>query len=146
MNQQRLRMVQWPSPLCQSADVDVAQAAQVTELKAGEDGWHAEGKVQIEYCVHGKCRTCGRVFEVAQRVVPIQFPTLTCPPCDSKDLLLEQKGNGFHFVVEVEYEHCQRRAVFSRLLRNLVSALSIEVSPPGGKLFGSIKVKVDPKT
>ena len=121
------------SPLCRSQDLELTDAVEISSLKAEADVWSVHGVVQIDYCVHGRCRTCGRIFEAAKRQIPVQFPELTCNECDRRAFLqyrvqeLKRVSGGFEFTVEVRCSGCRGRKNVTKLLTGLLNTIGIRV-------------------
>jgi DNA-directed RNA polymerase subunit RPC12/RpoP len=121
------------SPLCRSQDLEFTDVVEISSLKADAVGWIVQGTVEIDYCVHGLCRTCGRIFEAAKRQIPIQFPDLTCNECDRRAFLqykvqeLRRVGGGFEFTVEIRCSGCQGRKKLTKLLTGLLSTIGISI-------------------
>lgn len=125
------------SPLCRSQDLELADAVEISSLKAEADGWTVHGVVQIDYSVQGQCRTCGRIFEAAKRQIPVQFPDLTCNECDRRAFLqyrvqeLKRVAGGFEFTVEIRCSGCRGKKTVTKLLAGLLSTIGIRVGLEG---------------
>jgi hypothetical protein len=125
------------SSLCNSPDVELTDSVEVSSLMVEESGWLAHGIVQFSYCVHGRCRTCGRVFEAATRQIPIQFPEITCPKCDRTEHLKYQVQGitktleGYEFTVNLKCSGCESTKSLRRILSGLLNMISIEVGLTG---------------
>ena len=125
------------SPLCRSQDVDLTDSVEIDSLKAGSEGWQGHGVIHLNYCVHGKCRTCGRIFEAATREIPILFPELTCVTCEKQEYLqykvreLTRTEDGYEFSVSIRCSHCARTGTLTKMLKGLLHIFSIEVGLTG---------------
>ena len=128
---------------CRSADVEVSDHAEVTELASTAEGWLAQGHVNIEYEANGRCRTCGRIFTIARRSIPVQFPDLSCAECGQsarlqyRVLALEKTATGYRFEVLASCASCQGQRRMSQSLPSLTRTSSIDVSAAG------MRVQVD---
>lgn len=121
------------SPACRSQDVALADGVEISEMKAEADVWHVHGIVQMEYSIHGECRTCGRLFQVVKRQIPVQFPELACNECERRTFLeyriqeLKRVAGGFEFAVEIRCSGCRGRKRVTKLLKGLLHAIGLNV-------------------
>ena len=128
-----LSSFQCTSPLCRSQDLELTDTVEISSFKAEADGWSVHGVVQLDYCLHGRCRTCGRIFEAAKRQIPVQFPDLTCNECDRRAFLqyrvqeLKRVAGGFEFTVEISCSGCRGRKKVTKLLTGLLDMVGIRV-------------------
>jgi hypothetical protein len=129
--------LQCSSPACRSRDVETSDLVDVRAISAGEDGWTAAGEVKIRYCKHGRCRTCGQVFDIIAREIPLQLPSLKCKDCNSRKGLrysvnaLQKGDEAFEFTVDIACPDCPSRRRLTRVLKNLWRTFRIKVSLPG---------------
>lgn len=142
-----LSTLQCTSPVCKSPDIDLTDSVDISSLNLEGDVWRAQGTVYIGYCVHGRCRTCGRLFEAARKSIPIQFPELTCPQCDKSEFLqykiegLSRVDDGFEFVATVRCSGCRAVATMKKFFTGLLNAISIEIGLTGITLKRSAATK-----
>lgn len=125
------------SAICNSPDIELTDSVEVSSLEAEGSGWRAGGIVHFSYCVHGRCRTCGRVFEAATRRIPIEFPEITCPVCDQTGHLkykvqgIRKTPEGFEFIVILKCSACESRKSFKKVLSGLLNMISIDIGLTG---------------
>ena len=125
------------SPACRSQDVELSDGVEISALKAERDGWSVHGIVEAGYSVEGHCRTCGRIFQVVKRQIPVQFPELACNECDRRAFLqyrvqeLKRIAGGFEFTVEIRCSGCRGRKQVTKLLTGLLRAIGIRVGLDG---------------
>ena len=125
------------SPLCLARDVALTDAVRIESLKTDADGWVGHGTIHLDYCVHGRCRTCGRVFEAARTQIPVLLPELRCSTCDKQDYLrfkvqeLVRTEDGYQFGVSIRCSHCANVGTVTKILKGLLSAISIDVGLTG---------------
>ena len=129
----QLPPVRCSSPACRSQDVALEDAVDISELKADADGWSVHGIVHLDYSIDGHCRTCGRLFRVVKRQIPVQFPELTCNECDRRAFLqyriqqLKRVDGGFEFTVEIRCSGCRGWKKVTQLLSGLLNAIGLTV-------------------
>ena len=137
-----LGSVQCSSAACQSADVRLTELPVVIESleQADRGGWIARGRVVAQYSIKGECLTCGRIFDVARRAIPMQFSDLPCRECGEQSHL-EYRPTGFRmvdgayeFAVEIRCSECAGTMTLSRLMRSLLRTTGIEVGAKGIKV------------
>jgi DNA-directed RNA polymerase subunit RPC12/RpoP len=137
-----LTAVQCSSQTCRSNDVRLTELpveiASVDEVAGG--GWIAKGRVQVQYSVDGRCLTCGRIFDVVRRAIPMEFADLACNECGERGYL-EYRPTGFHkvdggyeFGVDIRCSDCQGRRTVSRVLRSMLRVVGIDVGRSGIKV------------
>ena len=133
----QLADVRCTSPHCQSDHVALTEAVRITSLTAKADGWIASGTLDVEYDVDGRCETCGRVFDVARRAIPVQFPDLVCNACGKNSHLeyrvqhLTRVADGYEFAVDIRCAECSGEVTFSRVIRSLLQTVGIDVGARG---------------
>jgi hypothetical protein len=109
----------------------------ISSIESTPAGWVAAGAARIERCEHGYCRTCGRVFELARREIPLQYPSLTCTTCDRQGRVefhvtaIRRGEDEIEFQARGECQECRGRKSFTKVLRGLLDVLSIELGPGG---------------
>jgi hypothetical protein len=137
-----LGSVQCSSAACQSPDVRLTELPVVIESLQQDDrgGWIAHGRIVAQYSITGECLTCGRIFDVARRAIPMQFSDLTCGEC-SESSHLEYRPTGFRkvdgayeFGVMIRCSECQGTRTLSRVVRSLLRTVGIEVGRAGIKV------------
>src|SRR4051812_42158458 len=74
-------------PACGRAEVDTTDAVEVQAFEADDDRWVLTGRMQLRYCVHGRCRNCGNAYDIVSKDIPVQYSSLPCPRCDKRDHL-----------------------------------------------------------
>ena len=138
----QLADVRCTSPHCRSEHVVLTEAVRVTSLTAEADGWIAHGTLQVEYDVDGHCQMCGRLFDVARRAIPVQFPDLVCHACGRNSHLeyrvqhLIQVAGGYEFAVDVRCAECSGKVTLSRVIRSLLRTVGIDVGLRGIAVTG----------
>jgi hypothetical protein len=132
-----LESVQCSSGACGSPDVELSDGVQIAALKADPAGWTVQGIVDMDYSIRGECQTCGRVFQVVKRQIPVQFPELACNECNRSAFLqyqiqeLKRVAEGFEFTVAIRCSGCQGRKNVSKLLTGLLRAVGVTVGLDG---------------
>jgi hypothetical protein len=138
----QLADVRCTSPHCRSEHVVLTEAVRVTSLTAEADGWIAHGTLQVEYDVDGHCQMCGRLFDVARRAIPVQFPDLVCNACGRNSHLeyrvqhLTRVADGYEFAVDVRCAECSGKVTLSRVIRSLLRTVGIDVGLRGIAVTG----------
>ena len=137
-----LQHVQCDSPLCRSPDVQLSEPPVLISSveQAADGGWIARGRVQVEYSITGHCLTCGRLFEVARRAIPMQFADLPCTECGEHTHLeyrptgFQKVDGGYEFGVEIRCSECKGTRTVSRVLRSLLRTVGIDIGRSGIKV------------
>ena len=125
------------SAVCRSQDLELTDSVSFSSLKRDTNVWRGHGIIHATYCVHGRCLTCGRLFEAAKSQFPILLPELRCVTCEKRDFLqysveeLTKTEEGFEFAVSVRCVECGNRERFTKMVKGLLSAISIEVGLTG---------------
>jgi hypothetical protein len=134
--------VECESALCKSKEVRLTESpVEISSVEqVVEGGWIVHGRVHVEYSIRGECLTCGRIFDVVRRAIPMQFSDLTCSEC-SESSHLEYRPTGFRkvdgayeFGVMIRCSECQGTRTLSRVVRSLLRTVGIEVGRAGIKV------------
>lgn len=125
------------SPTCRSSDVELTDAVRIDSVEEDAEGWSSRGVIQLEYCVHGRCRTCGRIFEAAKTRIPILLPELACVTCQKADYLryrvdaLTRDAGGWRFSVAIRCTYCNDAGVLTKVLQGLLNIVGIDIGREG---------------
>ena len=125
------------SPTCRSSDVELTDAVRIDSVEEDAEGWSSRGVIQLEYCVHGRCRTCGRIFEAAKTRIPILLPELACATCQKADYLryrvdaLTRDAGGWRFSVAIRCTYCNDAGVLTKVLQGLLNVIGIDIGREG---------------
>lgn len=128
-------LVQCPS--CGLQDVRAREAVELTHFEPQDDAWDVLGKANVVQCIHGHCANCGAIFDVAQREIPVQYPSIACFRCGTKRLLryrvklLDRTDGVFTFVARVECRRCGAFKVVRRLLAGIGRIKRVKVGWTG---------------
>lgn len=134
------------SAACQSAHVRLTELPVVIESieQADQGGWIAHGQVRVQHSIVGECLTCGRIFDVVKRAIPLQFSDLPCRQCGEQSHL-EYHPTGFRMVdgayefgVEIRCSECAGTRTLTRSLPSLLRTTGIEVGLRGIKVQESV--------
>jgi hypothetical protein len=134
--------VRCDSAMCRSQDVQLTESpVEISSVEQSADGgWMVHGRVHVHYSIRGECLTCGRIFDVVRRAIPMQFSDLTCSEC-SESSHLEYRPTGFRkvdgayeFGVVIRCSECQGTRTLSRVVRSLLRTAGIEVGRTGIKV------------
>jgi hypothetical protein len=128
------KAIQCTSPLCGAPDAETTEGIEVRSFAGSGEGWAVEGTVHLAYCVHGKCRNCGRVFDVVRKDIPVQYASLIYQNCGNSDHIrcdvqqIQLEGDRYVFSAVVRCTSCDRRRTLKKILRNLLEMVRIDLA------------------
>lgn len=122
---------------------EIVELGSATETQ--EAFWELVGEVNLIHCIKGHCSNCGMVFDTVRRQIPILYPSLICPICQSSEHMKCTVRTGifsnrsFMFSAILECSLCGRKMLrkLTELITNLWKVTRIKISP------ASIEVEKD---
>lgn len=127
-------------PSCGSDHVLVEETVALSSVRAaGDTRWDVEGAIKITHCIHGHCLSCGKMFEIIRRDIPVLYPSITCPTCESSAYMklrikeLELFDETYQFTGTLECEECGSRltAKLRKIIKELWKVTKIKISLTG---------------